>query len=68
MTKFNCLGLNSSCIYLKINIKHRIATILHSSQHVKCIPLNSYHVNSDDFYLSLIYTYLTFVPMATFSY
>ena len=27
--------------------------MLHSNQHVKRIPLSNYHVNSDDFYLTL---------------
>ena len=30
------------------------ATILHSNEDVKRIPLSNYHVNSDDFYLTLL--------------
>ena len=37
----------------RIHLNTKIATALHSNQHVKCIPLSNYHVNSDDLYLTL---------------
>ena len=48
----------SYCLRLKepdlLKSKHQTQRpLLYSNQHVKRIPLSNYHVNSDDFYLTL---------------